>query len=458
MTNPPPYKHQYRAVLKFHDNFQRGEGLYAVHVTGAGKSRTGIMAARMEHAKKVLVICPPIARGVWRSQLRRYWPKGRRRFTVISWGRFSLGRAKITELEKWIVQQGFDFWIIDEAHYAKSGSSQRTKSMHRLAEGVTIKRATKKAKAVVGRIPVPPLLLSGTPSDSPLDWWAQYHLIAPKHPMWKTRFTAYRARVAIMGGPQGNWIKGYDVDGLADALEATLPYTDVVDELNLPAPVFTEVPLTLSKEEGEAYESMKRDLFLEMADWESDAATVLVKGLRLQQITSGFLRDTDGTDHRLGETKAKALGEILASGKYKKVIVSCCFREDNNVVLPTVVKSFGVQPIVIRGGMTEARKDKAVADFEKAEKACVVMQPRAGGISADYSSADCIVVYNFHPSVIVHDQLIGRAWRPPRTGVLNVLLLIARKTTDPILWGRLRNKQKNTALAAQIKRHIKGAA
>lgn len=453
MTNPPPYPHQYRAALKYHENRQRGEGLYAVHVTGAGKSRTGVMAARMEHAKKVLVICPPIARGVWRSQVRLFWPKGRRRFTMISWGKFADTRKRLNVLEQWIVQRGFDFWIIDEAHYGKSATSARTKSLHRLAEGVTIKRGVKM------RIEVPPLLLSGTPSDSPLDWWAQYHLIAPKHPMWRTRFTAYRARVAIMGGPNGNWVQGYDVDGLADALEATLPYTDVVDDLKLPAPVFTEIPLTLSHSESVAYEKMRQDLFIEMTDedgeWDSNAATVLVKGLRLQQISSGFVRDTDGVDHRLGQTKAKALGEILASGKYKKVIVSCIFNEDNTVVLPTVERSFGVKPIHIKGGMTEKAKDKAVEQFQRAEKACVVMQPVAGGISKDYSTADCIMVYNFHPSVIVHDQLIGRAWRPPRTGLLSVLLLIAKGTTDPLLWQRLKNKQKNTALAAQIKRHLK---
>ena len=449
----PPYRHQMRAVVKAVKSFDNGCGLYVAHRPGAGKTRTGIMTAQAVRAKRILVLCPKIARGVWQDQIRLYWPGHLGRFYITNYDRLTtVVRRKRANgkpykehrgkaLEKRLIAWKPYLVILDEGHYAKAPHSQRTKSVHRIVQALPHSRV---------------LLLSGTPSHSPLDWWAQYRMIAPKHPMWRQNFSAYRSQVAVMGGPTGNWVTGFDVDGLAEALEATRRYTDVVDKLNLPDPVEQTVPLTLSPAEKAVYEKMKHDLFVELSDDSvSEATTVLTKLLRLQQITSGFLRDTDRVDHPTGRTKIAALVELLGMGKWSKVVVSCNFLYDVDVVEAACGKVLG-EPMVITGDTSETRRNEIVRKFRDAEKALVVMHPKAGGISVDFSSADALVRYSLNPSTIVEEQLVSRCWRPPRTTPLQVVTLICRNTVDGIMDDALKNKMKTTGLIRMLKRHLRG--
>ena len=450
-----PYLHQVRAAVKALRAYEKGRGLYVAHVPGAGKTRTAILVARGLKAKQIVVICPPIAREVWRVQIKKYWPGHLNRFTLISFGRLTtvIKRRRANgkpyrehrgeALQREIVKADPDLLILDESHKFKGWMSKRTRAAHKIA----------------GALRRRPLLLSGTPNHTPLDFYAQYKLIDPRNPMWRQTYTEYKQKLCIFGGPNHNWVTGFDPEYLDEVLAEVAKYTDTVDDLKLAAPIESTIFVKLSAAERAAYEQMKEHYFIEMEDGSAaEASTVLVKGLRLAQIASGFVKDMEGREVPIGTSKAQALYELLDLDTHQKLIISCNFLHDIEAAVRVVRKARGMKASVwvIKGGVSEGAKNKIVEQFAKAKRAVVVMQPEAGGISVDFTSATAMVLYSLHQSIITHDQLIRRVWRPGQVGRLNLIWLLAKGTVDELQAQSLRNKLKNSSLISLLKRHIYG--
>jgi len=105
-----------------------------------GKSIQSIAAADQIGACKILVVCPASARVVWGEQWKK-WQTKSRYVTVGHPGVDITGRDRIgmsvliigyTRPEDELPEQEYDLVIVDECHYLKTASAERTKRIYRI--------------------------------------------------------------------------------------------------------------------------------------------------------------------------------------------------------------------------------------------------------------------------------------------------------------------------------------
>ena len=455
--------HQKAALGKAAVNLKCGAGTYIAHPPGLGKTLDGIAFSELvQHIRglptKVLVLCPKVAKAIWAQELEK-WIGPSNLDGAVPWaavtahfreglGFFITNYDQLSkEHEKLLMKWAPDVLILDEMHYVKSPSSQRTRAVKRLAKRIPYRMG-----------------LSGTPSNSPLDWHAQMQILAPQDPYWQKTFTQFKLSMIIPTGPLQPWpdrkrgANGFWPEELDRAIAATKPYVHVVskDVLNLPEPVTTVVPITLSPSEMKAYEQMEHDLFVEFKDTDTvaDAPSVLTKILRLQQITGGFVADTEHGIHRFGTSKLDACMELVEErvGAGQKVVIVARYREDCAALQKAMKVKYGS----INGDTSDKDRADIMASFQTGSLMVVILQPRAGGVAISLSAASAMIIYSAEVSSIVMEQVIGRCWRPGQTGHLQILPLLVPHSVDSDLWGALRNKMEYTSLVKLLLAHLKG--
>jgi SNF2 family DNA or RNA helicase len=407
---------------------------YIAHPPGFGKSLTAILCARALDSKRVLVVTTKAGLGVWRAEFERWWPGTSERFVIINYDRLTTPRLKELLITQW------DLLILDEAQAIKQPSARRSRACAKLAR-------TARSK----------LLLSGTPAHSPLDYWHPYRLIAPGEWPWNLRFSEYRQLVAHLSGPHNNWVVGFRQEAVARVTDAMRPHTHVAtqDELALPEPVETIVPVSLSSHERRAYEDMRRRLRVELADGQvADAAIVLTKILRLQQITSGFVRDTEGKDHTIGSSKLEVLHDLLDERSQQKIVIAYRFVWERDRI-KHLLEQTKRQHAIIDGSTSSPNRDAYVRAFQNAPHPRVLLlQEQAGGTSITLSAADSMIVYSIAPSVITWEQLKARIHRIGTTTHKQYLYLLADDSIDGTLLEGLKAKADVVALTNLIREKI----
>ncbi len=429
------------------------KGFYFAHAVGTGKTLTLITAARLLGAKHPMVFTNVAGVGVWHRQIFQWWPKETRPLVgrgavyvqddptlhILKYDSIAGGLGKY--LRNRVLEAKPDLIICDEAHRIKGPASLRTRAIQELAR----------------KLEVPLLLASGTPTHSPLDWWSPMHLIAPHIPIYGGRFTQYKQQVAKLGGPNQNWIIGFDKEQVKRVEVSIEPYVHIVDAsvLGLPEPVFTIVPVKLGAQEQRMYDQMAKQAFVELSlDVFSEASNVLAKHLRLQQITSGFLEGDNGTLYEFENSKLEALEDLLEERSEEKVIVATRFAPDLARIVQRLQQ--GKRPwMFIDGGSSDQARTRVEDDFKKSKKPVVlVMQERAGGEAMDFTSCHHLIGYSLEPSNIAFEQWIGRIFRNGQQALCEIALLAGEGTTDEALYQGLLEHRDSYGLAALIAAHL----
>ncbi len=111
----------------------------------------------------------------------------------------------------------------------------------------------------------------------------------------------------------------------------------------------------LTEEQQQLYTEMEQELITELKDGtEITAPIILVKYLRLQQISSGIAGDPNSTQHNIIEPsrnpRIRVVRELLDSEVDHKVIIPCRFRLSINNLYDTLTKD-GYKVAVMTGGM-----------------------------------------------------------------------------------------------------------
>lgn len=151
---------------------------------GVGKTPTGVRACVKTSARRILVFCPPIGVSVWRQHFEdwsHYHSRVLDSTTALKPYAFAEGtgvrivpysRARPdTTIFRALNDQDWDVVLIDEAHYLKTASAQRT-------------RAVYGAKTDLRRTPLERAkhiwCLTGTPLlNHPAEFWTHLHALKP---------------------------------------------------------------------------------------------------------------------------------------------------------------------------------------------------------------------------------------------------------------------------------------
>jgi SNF2 family DNA or RNA helicase len=147
------------------------------------------------------------------------------------------------------------------------------------------------------------------------------------------------------------------------------------------------------------YKDMKQDYVAYLGSKACVASMALIKGLRLQQILSGFFSDDDGgitryADNPRMEVLRETLEDLVDS---HKVIVWACFRE-NYGMISDMLNAEKIRHTFLYGGMTDKQRNENIISFTTDESCRVLVanQQAAGlGINLVQSSYSLYFSRNF---------------------------------------------------------------
>ncbi|WNM75498.1 DNA helicase [Gordonia phage Nibbles] len=206
----------------------------------------------------------------------------------------------------------------------------------------------------------------------------------------------------------------------------------------------------LSDEAGRVYDDMAQKMVAEIEHQQEthtvEATIPLVMTLRLMQITGGFatIPDESNPDAKptiipVGDDKLKELEGIINESieNDEKLVVCARFRGELDAIA-NMVRDKGVPCFEIRGGMSRQDVTGNIKKFREMDGCGVVaMNPQAGGVGIDLSTASHMVWYSLTNSWVDYTQACDRIALSKKATTYTYLL--ARGTVDTLLYRTLNN-------------------
>lgn len=445
-TGPMPktmlWQHQLTALDKA---LSTPSGFYYAHDMGAGKSLTAIATMLRMECQKILIVCPKRVITSWRDQFERHAQgmivaaplnKGtvtKRVETAKEWLRSYSPCAIILNYEaliqpamkEWLLKQQWDIIILDEAHRIKSPGGKQSKMV-----------------ATLGRRAKYRLCLSGTPfPHGPLDIYAQFRFLAPD--VFGTNYNQFKARYAITNPNMHDQVVEYiNQDDLNAKFYSIADRVMTRDVIELPEERDEILYGDLSEKARKHYIELETLFWTElenMPDEPSEVSinNVLTRTLRLQQITSGFVRDDDGVDHQLDTTKADLLADLVEDmPQDEPLVLFAKFKHDLDTIRRVMAQAG--RPY----GEISGRHDDYPA-WQAGHLNTIGVQLQAGGEGLnDLVRARYGVYVSVSHSLKDFNQSRARLIRPGQKQNVVFYHLVCRNTIDESIYNALSSRQE----------------
>lgn len=238
---------------------------------------------------------------------------------ILYYEAFSVGKALGTGFVAGLSDKHRVLFALDESPQIKNNGSVRTKSILSLARNCSFTR-----------------ILSGMPYlQGPQDLWSQLKFIGELH---KINYYQFRNRYCRMGGFHGKQVLGPNPEtqseliAILDRCSFRAKKEDWLSDL--PPKVYYNRPVALSPSYQSVYAEMAKDLYMEYKDLEISAPMAVTLMLKLQQISSGFIRSDDGQTTRVEGTnkKLEELISIIENEVDTKIIIPVFYNESIKIV------------------------------------------------------------------------------------------------------------------------------
>jgi SNF2 family DNA or RNA helicase len=450
-----PWSHQIEGVsFAVQTLGQYGAVLLAAEM-GVGKTCVALLSSIIRGARRILIVAPKRVLQSWSEQLPRYLAKNSYVLAVLDdeagtcekRAEFAadrdeyaqaLGRLFIVSvnydafwrdpLSAWIKSTKWDSIIYDESHRLKSPGGKASK----FAQGL---------RAISRDV----ILATGTPlAHSPLDIFAQFRAGMPW--IWGTNYASFRARYAKMGGPQKTWVMGYQRVDELEARMAPLTWRKTKAEAlpYLPSETVVEYSTEFSPAAKKIYDQLEKEFVTYIDGSELTAANVLVKLLRLAQVTGGAVPTDDHLYHVVDDAKRRLLADTLED-VYAPVVIFARFRSDIDFCHQAIEeadynqetgekKSF--RKYEISGSANDYHAWKAAAAAwnadtnGKATPPALVVQLQSGSEGISLVEASTAIYYSLTPRLIEFDQSRARLHRPGQKNAVTYIYLTVKGTVD----------------------------
>lgn len=418
---------------------------------GTGKTRVAIdtVFARKD-VYRVLVVCPKAVVGVWRENLNKFAPDHNWQCWDLQKGTV---RTKTEDLEKWLKKPAskqfvvinydsvwrapmgdfvykkanFQMVILDESHRAKAAGSKVSKFLAMLGKRVHYK-----------------MCLSGTPmANSPLDVYGQYRFLDPG--IFGTNHNLFLQKYAVMGGPDLKFIVGFknqkELNSRFDSIAYHCKMSEVADRIKLPdALPPTQRKVQLPASDMKTMKQLNREFVAECGSGHVVVNNVLVKLIRLQQITSGFCQTQESVFdspevQELNTSKLDTLVDMLQDlGPRENVVVFCQFRHDL-VAIHAAASHTGRDYFELSGS------GNTLEEWKSVDGAVIGVQIQAGSEGVDMTKANHAVYFSLPHSLAMYEQSKARLYRPGQKKPVSFCHLIAEGTIDESLYESLLKKE-----------------
>ncbi len=449
----PLWPHQKQA-LRF--SYTRSGSLLWLPM-GSGKSRIVVDYCNNDRRGPVLIFAPLKVCAVWKSEFEKYAVTDYK-MLILDKGsvsdRADLLLDNLTEnnliavvnydicfmepMAKALKSISWDIIILDECHRIKSHNGKQSLFIANLAQD---------RRKIIG--------LSGTPLST-----GQVARGGKKIGAWLDIFGQARAINPNIFGVKwfpfiytyGQWMKE--------------PFPKLLDDLNVDMfnrklsqfvfhvpeekmayslPDYTEqnIIVELSAKAYMIYQDMEDEMVAELDDDVFTASNALVKMLRLQQISGGFIKQSDlitedgikitGKTEQVHTDKLDALQDLLFDiPADDKIVVFAQFTAEINAIasLNTHRKVF-----FVRGG------ENTSDEWKQSTGGLLIVQIQAGSEGIDLTDARYCVYYSLCHSMKDYQQSRKRIHRPGQTRPVTYYHIIAKGTVDDLLYKAQATKQ-----------------
>jgi SNF2 family DNA or RNA helicase len=434
------WQHQDEAALFLEG---RNAGMLGMDM-GTGKSRVAIQWLDSLDAKNVLLLMPKVVLSVWPDQFalhsdrnwyvfpvdkkhsvsRRQQKSDDARVLAEAMGRpFALcvnyEAAWREPFNGWLLRNQWDAIIFDESHRIKAPGGKASRFASRL-----------KVKSLRR------LALTGTPMPhSPLDLYAQWRAIDST--ILGTSFQRFKNRYAVMGGYEGRQVIGFrNIEELQRLVGQHTFVVNKRDVLDLPPLTKERLKVELDPATYKKYDEFEKDLVLELDRGLVTVDNALTKLLRLQQITSGYVKTDDGDLVHLGSEKYLALVDLLQDiPDDEPVVVFCRFHVDLDNI-HKAASTLGRKSFELSG-----RADSHEIWKRDTGGSVLAVQIQSGGVGIDLTRACYGVYYSLGFSLGDYDQSLSRLERPGMDRPVTIYHLVAPGTVDVKVHQALRDKR-----------------
>lgn len=401
-----PYLHQVKALKKL--IMRRGGALFCEMGTGKTKVALDFCGAMniKSGVERVVICCPKSVIGVWKLEIKKHVPdkiRAKIRFVVINYDQLAdrevkddlyLGRVHV--LKKFL-EGAPSILILDESHLIKKPSAKRSKAAYTLSKAATMK-----------------VLLTGTKlTKDVLDLYQQFKCL--DETIFGSNFRHFKSRYCVFGG-YGNYqlLRYINLPELKDKAKPWTFQVKLDDCLDLPARTDQIVPVKLTGETKKIYKAMLKEGLVTLPSGEEvEADIILTKILRLQQISSGYLKTEAGLEV-FGQDKRRQLEADVQQFKeqeIKKFVVFAQFIPDLRVCAE-VVKALGYKPILFHGDVSTSDRELRLCEFDETDQPCAfVSQNDAGSMGISLTAAQHAIHYSHTRKYASDAQLKGRLRR-----------------------------------------------
>ena len=424
---PPLWSHQKSAIEKATAN---GNNKFALFFEmGTGKTRTVLELIRKEDwVTRVLVVAPIQVCRNWPNEIKKYLQlpftislvtgTSNARIRTIKefseapsphsvYGRViqflivNIETLRTANYRSEIYKSGCSVVVVDESHNFKSPTSLQTKGLF----------------DVVGQLkPAFLYLLTGTPApNSEMDLWSTFRLLGKtKEPYFVWRKKYFEDKNARRFGMRGYWpdfrireSSKMEFRGLLDQCSITARKDEVLD---LPPLLRTNVYCELSPVQRKHYETMEEYLFaIDSEGNELNAANILTRTLRMQQIVAGLLGEEPIADNPRLSALEYAIQITEDDNKAQFIIWTVFERTYKQIAAILDAKSITFGMLV--GEVTAATRQQYVEEFQAGNLRAIIAHPRVGGEGINLNAASYSIHYTKSFS-LTHDlQCEARNYR-----------------------------------------------
>lgn len=328
-------------------------------------------------------------------------------------------------MEAELMRYDADLVICDEGHKIKTHNTKQSKAVHKLG-----------AKARYR------MLLTGTLiTNKAIDVFSQYKFLNPY--IFGNSYYAFRNKYFDMTG-YGRYtpvLKKSMADELSARIHAIAFRTTKAECLDLPETTDIVRYVELEDSANRLYEDLVDYSYAELSKGEVTTTNVLVRLLRLSQLTGGFIGDDDGNPpQQVSTAKLDALRDILESAvaEDKKLVIIARFIPEIKAICQMLEKQF-IKSSLIKGDVKD--RDEQVARFQNDPEVRVfVGQIATAGLGITLTAASTMVFYSLDYSMSNFEQTKARIHRVGQQYPCTYLYLVAAGTVDEKVIQALRHK------------------
>ena len=338
----------------------------------------------------------------------------------------------------WLVENyrwDFDTLVIDELSSFKSAKAQRF-------------RALKKVRPLIKRV----IGLTGTPSPNTLiDLWPQIYLLDMGQRLGRF-VTHYRERFFVPDKRNREMVYSYKPregaeQKIYDLIGDICISMKAADHLQMPELISNRVEVKLNQHERGLYDTLRKDMVLQLKDGEIDAVNAAALSGKLLQMAGGAVYDSDGRTLRIHDRKLDVLEDLIEAANGKPLLVAYWYKHERD----RIQQRFQVREILTT---------KDIDDWNAGRIPVALMHPASVGHGINLQQGGSTLVwFGLTWSLELYQQTNARLWRQGQKNAVVIQHLVTTGTHDEDVMRALERKDMGqAALIEAVKARIGGAA